>query len=73
MVMAEHTDEQAPWLKTSLKKREIQKSAIAPFRTIEYPLNADAITAIDSVDTLAREIATGRLTAYDVTLAYLQR
>ena len=69
----EGIDSQPPWLKKVLKKRDIQQTAISPFRTIQYPENADAITAINDIDTLAAEIRKGVFRAYDVTMAYIQR
>ena len=69
----EETDSQPPWLKKVLKKREIQQIEISPFRTIQYPENGDAITAINDIDTLAGEIREGVFNASDVTMAYIQR
>lgn len=67
------TDKNAPWLVTVSKKREIQRSQIALFADVKAPSNADAITAIDTISELAGEIAAGRLTVYDVTVAYIHR
>jgi hypothetical protein len=69
----EGTDVQPPWLKKVLEKRETQKTAILPFRTIQCPDDSDAITAINDIDTLAAEIRKGVFKAYDVTMAYIQR
>ena len=69
----EAAESQPPWLNKVLRKREIQQTAISPFRIIQYPANADAITVINDIDTLAAEIRKGVFSAYDVTLAYLQR
>ena len=69
----EGTESQPPWLNKVLKKREIQQTAISLFRTLQYPDNVDAITAINDIETLAAEIRKGVFKAYDVTLAYLQR
>ena len=73
MLVEEDTDGRPPWLVTSLKKRNFQQAAIAPFRTIEYPLNADDITGINDIAELGKEIEGGRFKAHDVTLAYVRR
>jgi hypothetical protein len=73
MVAQEGMDGRPSWLVTSMKKRDMQRAAIGPFRTAEYPSNADAITGINDIAELGIEIKNGRLKAYDVTMAYIQR
>jgi hypothetical protein len=73
MVAEEGIDDRPPWLVTSMKKRNTQQAAIAPFRSAEYPPNADAITGINDIAELGKEIKNGRLKSYDVTMAYIQR
>lgn len=67
------SDGEPQWLSTVKKKRELQASAIAPFRDIDLPANSDVITSIDEVSELAKLIAEGRYKAYEVALAYIKR
>ena len=72
MAMTEIDGEPA-WITVSKKKRELQRAAIDPFRSTDYPSNAQAITNIDDAFELASLIARGQFKALDVTLAYIQR
>lgn len=73
MAVAEADGIQPSWLTIRDKKRELQVAAIAPFRAIEPSSNADEITAVDDIPTLASSIANGELKSYDVALAFIQR
>ena len=61
------------WEVTAKRKLQIQTDTIAPFARLTSPLQSDEITAIDDAQQLARLIAERSFTAFDVTLAYIQR
>lgn len=66
-------DSFAPWLVIAKDKRRSQAQILEAFRRNFTASEKAWITDIDDVAALARRIADGELTAYDVTLAYVQR
>jgi hypothetical protein len=66
-------NEEPSWMTVSKKKRGLQQAAIAPFRSMEYPVNTTVITDIEHTSELAGLIARGHFKALDVSLAYIGR
>lgn len=64
-----------PWQEVVKEKREIREKLVEPYLTTINGERAvaDTVLNIDNVDELTALLATGKITAHDVTANYIRR